>query len=58
MTSSLCIEDHNVLDKNQTRERGRTCPLTDGGPFVTPELPDGAAGPPFGEAPGVRLTWT
>jgi len=26
--------------------------LTDGGPLVTPELPDGVAGPPFGEAPG------
>jgi len=26
--------------------------LADGGPFVTPELPAGVAGPPFGGAPG------
>ncbi len=26
--------------------------ITDGGPSVTPELPGGAAGPPFGAAPG------
>jgi hypothetical protein len=31
--------------------------LTDGGPSLTPELPERLAGPPFGEAPGVRLTW-
>ena len=29
--------------------------LTDGGPSVTPELPDGVAGPPFGGAPGSAL---
>jgi hypothetical protein len=26
--------------------------LTDGGPQLTPESPNGCAGPPFGEAPG------
>lgn len=26
--------------------------VTDGGPSLTPELPDGAAEPPFGAAPG------
>ena len=31
--------------------------LTDGGPSVAPELPGGVAGPPFGGALGVRLTW-
>ena len=43
----------------------RTNQLTDGGPSVTPELPSGVAGPPFGEAPGsafdlplVRRMWS
>jgi hypothetical protein len=31
--------------------------LTDGGPSGTSDLPIGVAGPPFGAAPGVRVTW-
>ena len=31
--------------------------LTDGGPSVTPELPGGVAGPPFGGALGWAVSW-
>jgi hypothetical protein len=32
--------------------------LTDGGPSVTPELPDRVAGPPFGAAPGWPICYS
>ena len=34
-----------------------TIQLTDGGPSVTPELPGGAAAPPFGGALGWAFLW-
>jgi len=34
-----------------------TMRITDGGPSLALELPTGVVGPPFGAAPGVRLTW-
>ena len=36
---------------------GLTIQLTDGGPSVTPGLPGGAAGPPFGRALGWAVSW-
>ena len=36
---------------------GLTNQLTDGGPSVTPGLPGGAAGPPFGGALGWAVSW-
>ena len=38
--------------RQETLARCSNGQLTDGGPFVTPELPSRVAGPPFGAASG------
>ena len=46
------LQVHTVCGKAAAKVTGRTHQLTDGGPSVTLDLSNGAAGTPFGEALG------
>jgi hypothetical protein len=47
MTDIVCLRGDVAMDAMPPNDQ-----LTDGDPSVTPELPNGVAGPPFGGALG------